>query len=249
LNEEDIQTLFDHLYTARFRVKDGMLTRYSIEGDMAMPAQLVPKIAKMPDGMYEFYYGKAYKIGWEGIATELPQDHPIYERTPERLQLWFNLGIDFNNLYKPSYRIDLKPNRYAYFRDGDLYVMGGPLWKKGNPKIALVEKGAAPFFDAGRPSRETIERYGLKLPEKQYLVLGDNHAMSGDSRVFGFVPEGNLRGAPSFLFWPYGSRWGIPNQPPYPWITVPNITIWGLFLATMVIWWAIRRYRWKTKKF
>jgi signal peptidase I len=245
LDDQDIQTLFDNLYTARFRVKDGMATRYSMEGNVAMPAQLVPKLTNVPDGMYEFYYGKAYKIGWEGIATQLPKTHPIYERTPERLQLWFNLGIDFNNLYKPSYRIDLRPNRYAYFRDGDLYVMGGPLWKKGNPKIAL----AAPFVDAGQPNKETIERFGLKLPEKSYMVLGDNHAMSGDSRVFGFVPEGNLRGAPSFLFWPYGSRWGIPNQPAYPWFTIPNITVWGLFLVIMGIWWAIQHYRWKTKRF
>jgi signal peptidase I len=245
LDDEDIQTLFDHLYTARFRVKGGMATRYSLEGDMVLPAQLVPKLNGVPDGMYEFYHGKAYKIGWQGIATELAATHPIYERTPERLQFWFNLGIDFNNLYKPSYRIDLKPNRYAYFRNGDLYVMGGVLWKKGNAKIS----SAAPFVDAGLPTKETIERFGLKLPDKQYLVLGDNHAMSGDSRVFGFVPEGNLRGAPSLIFWPYGSRWGIPNQPPYPWFTLPNVTIWTLFLIVLAIWYAIHRYRWRTKRF
>ena len=59
-----------------------------------------------------------------------------------------------------------------------------------------------------------------------YLVLGDNHAMSGDSRYFGFVPEDNLRGGASFIFWPPDPRWGRPPQPPIPHFTIPNLMIW-----------------------
>ncbi len=243
LNDQDIKTLFSNLYTARFSVKSGLISRYSVGGHEAMPLQLVPRISDVPDGLYEFYYGKAYQIGWQGLATELPNSHPIYQQTPERLLLWFNLGLDFNNLYKPSSRVNIRPNRYAYFRDGDLFVMGQPLWKKGDTSLAAFEqqeqkhaKDYIPFVDCGPPNHAMIQQLGLKIPEKSYLVLGDNHAMSGDSRVFGFVPEDNLRGAPSFIFWPAGSRWGIPNQPPYPWFTLPNISIWVLFLIVCAIW-------------
>ena len=245
LDEASLDTLFSNLYTARFRIKNGCLSRYNIEGSEAMPSQFVPRIEGVPDGMYEFYYGKAYKIGWQGIAHELPVDHPLYLKTPERLLLWFNLGLDFNNLYKPSYRLSLRPHRYAYFRNGDLFVMGQYLWKQGDPRLSAFidrEKSLAtnpsyvPFIDKGVPDKETIANFGLKIPEQSYLVLGDNHAMSGDSRVFGFVPEGNLRGAPNWIFWPYGNRWGTPNQPSYPWFTGPNLFIWSLFVLVLIIW-------------
>ncbi len=247
----DIETLFSHLYTARFKVKNSMVTRYSISSE-PMPNQLVPRLPDVPDGTYEFYYGKAYKIGWTGVATELPHDHPLYLQTPERLLLWFNLGLDFNNLYKPSSRSSLLPNRYAYFRDGDFYVMGQPLWEKDNASLKAFEasensrittKNYVPFVDAGPPTKEMIEECGLKIPSNKYLVLGDNHAMSGDSRIFGFVPAGNLRGAPSLIFWPYGENWGTPNQPPYAWVTLPNAIIWILFIIILVIWNMIHRRR------
>ena len=59
-----------------------------------------------------------------------------------------------------------------------------------------------------------------------YLVLGDNHAMSADSRDFGFVPENNLRGGGTLIFWPIGKRFGTLPQPSYPWFTLPNFTMW-----------------------
>ncbi len=65
-----------------------------------------------------------------------------------------------------------------------------------------------------------------------YLVLGDNHAMSADSRQFGFVPEENLKGGVSFLFSPPGQRWGKAPQPAQPHSTFPNLTIWAAFLLT-----------------
>ncbi len=92
----------------------------------------------------------------------------------------------------------------------------------------------APFDDAGPPLKdgkidvEFLKRYGLTIPEKMYLVLGDNHAMSADSRYFGFVPQDNLRGGASFIFWPPGPRWGRPPQPPIAHLTIPNMAVWSL---------------------
>ena len=47
-----------------------------------------------------------------------------------------------------------------------------------------------------------IKQFGLKIADDAILALGDNYAMSADSRVFGFVPTKNLRGSPVFTFWP-----------------------------------------------
>jgi signal peptidase I len=107
-----------------------------------------------------------------------------------------------------------------------------------------------PFIDNGPPFTQTgtldidlIKRYGLQIPDKMYLALGDNHAMSGDSRIFGFVPQDNLRGGPTWIFWPPGPRWGAPNQPPYPWFTLPTIAVWGTAIVIFGIYWAIHRRR------
>lgn len=42
----------------------------------------------------------------------------------------------------------------------------------------------------------------LQVPEGQYFVLGDNRPISCDSREFGLVPAGNLKGKVRARFWP-----------------------------------------------
>jgi signal peptidase I len=86
-----------------------------------------------------------------------------------------------------------------------------------------------------------IQAFGVKIPEKQYLVLGDNHAISADSRVFGFIPEDNLQGAPSLIIWPPGSRLGLPEQKPYPLINTPRLIVWGTAAGIFLIWQLIHR--------
>jgi len=48
----------------------------------------------------------------------------------------------------------------------------------------------------------------FEIPEKEYLMLGDNGPSSADSRIWGFVPEENIIGRASFIWWP-PSRWRI----------------------------------------
>ncbi len=234
LKEKHLRAIFDNLYTARFVVENGFAKRYGSN----QRGSSLPSLADVPDGCYEFYYGKAYEVHWQGITTELPPNHPLYRFDKERVQLLYNLGIEFDLHWSPrSKHQQLIPSRYAYFRNGDLYLLGAPILQKTDPMLtAFVEKEKtkkAPFIDAGPPMNADgtlnipfIQQYGLKIPPKSYLALGDNHAMSADSRDFGFVPESNLRGGPDFIFWPPGSRWGAPNQPPYPWINAPRVIIW-----------------------
>jgi signal peptidase I len=44
----------------------------------------------------------------------------------------------------------------------------------------------------------------LVVPANEYFVLGDNRAVSSDSRDWGFVPKANIIGRAAFVYWPLG---------------------------------------------
>jgi len=255
LQQRHIDALFSNLYTARFDVHDNYARRYSAGSNRYTPGS--PRLQGVPNGTYEFYFGKAWKVNWGGILSALPESHPLYNKSPEFLQLLYNLGLDFNRIFSPSANnLVFFPNRYAYFRDGDLYLLGAPVIKKEdstlstfherekkrneNPKehppyIPFVDYGP-PVDESGAYKRDFIRTFGVTVPEKHYLVLGDNHAMSADSRRFGFVPEENLQGAPSIIFWPPGDRFGIPMQKPYTILVLPRLIIWAIAFIIFISW-------------
>ena len=94
----------------------------------------------------------------------------------------------------------------------------------------------APINSDGSLDKEKIARLGLKIPDKMYFVLGDNHAQSADSRVFGFVPENNLKGCPKVIFWPLGSRFGELPQATGPSVTLPRSLVWSAAWVITIIW-------------
>lgn len=262
LSQQHLDALMDHMYTARFVVKDGRAARYSYESTRFGPES--PHMPGVPNGTYEFYNGVAHQIGFASLSWELPKDHPIYSHDPAHVQLLYNLGIEFNTVFEPkANNIFAYPLRYAYFREGDLFLLGAPVFKKDDPiliKFNQREKTKqeqasenAPyvaFKDYGPPltkegsiDKEFLAAFGLKIPPKGYLTLGDNHAMSADSRFFGFVPEDNLQGAPDLIVWPPGDRWGCPPQKPYPWFNIPRTIVWSILASIALIWLAIHRYR------
>jgi signal peptidase I len=245
LTEEHVKQIAKSLITCRFVVDHGVAYRYGMKVKKPSTVSYLPRLPDVPDGTYEIQNGKAYKVMWGGVTRELPSNHPLYRNDPERVQLLYNLGIELVNFYGPAKNSRLHPSRYAYFRNHDLYLLGAPVVKKDDPALTLFLKKEyqkqsistsvrpyLPFDDAGPPLTDEgkidvdfIRKYGLVIPDGMYLALGDNHAMSADSRQFGFVPEDNIRGGPSFLFWPPGPRWGRPSQPPYPHLTVPNVLV------------------------
>lgn len=243
LQERHLQAILKHMTTCRFAVKNGMAWRLGWNGKDLIP--YLPKLPGVPDGTYEIQDGKVYKLPFpripilgiftNGITKELPSDHPLYSQDPEMIYKLYNLGIEFLNQCLPKSKLQkIIPSRYGYFRDGDLYLLGAPILKKGDATLsAFIESERSKpisFVDAGPPSIEEIRKNGLQIPEKMYLALGDNHAMSADSRDFGFVPEDNLKGGVSFLFSPPGKRWGSAPQPSQPHATFPNITVWAVFI-------------------
>lgn len=259
LKREHLDAIMDNMYTARFVVKDGRAHRYS--ADSKRFYRYNPEFPGVPDGTYEFYYGQGKKVSWGGVAFDLPKDHPLYKRDPANIQRLFNYGIDMNTYYDPNPgNIANFPNRYAYFRDGDLYLLGGPIMKKDDPILVAFNKreeereqsSAKPyvaFKDFGPPLKDGkydvdfIRTFGITLPPKSYLVLGDNHAMSADSRVFGFVPQENLQGTPCLILWPPGDRWGCPAQKPYPLLVKPRLIVWGGVALLTLLYFLFHWYR------
>lgn len=229
LTRKDLETLFKGLYTSRFRVQSGFALRYGVPSNFQ--GYFTPKLSQVPNGMYEFFNGCGYEIGWGSHAKLLPAEHPLCQFSVENFKTLFNFGITFDMHGVAGKRERHFSHRFAYFREGDFYVGESLLFSKGDPRIEkyLGEEGAqamsqgqkigrfsdptAPFLEDGKSlDKDRIRVFGLQVPEGHYLALGDNFSLSSDSRDFGFVPEGNLRGSPVFIFWPIGSRWGLPLQ-------------------------------------
>lgn len=257
MQEKDLDALANHLTTCRFHVQNGKGMRIGTPFN-DLYSRYFPSLLEIPDGTYEIQNGVASQVYWAGISRTLPPSHPIYQAVRQQIQTFFNLGIEWMTLYSPAQSNPFFPSRYAYFRSGDLYLMGKPILLKEDANLlAFVkrekERGEkspsySPFIDQGPPllpngslDRGKIERFGLKIPTNGYLALGDNHAMSSDSRQFGFVPQDNLRGKVSFLFWPIGPRFGSLSQPTYPWFTPANEILWSVAILTLLSYWLYRR--------
>ena len=257
LQKQHLDAIMENMYTARFVVNNGIARRYSVETGPIHSSG--PHFPGLEDGTYEFYFGKGYQVGWGAITYELPKNNPLYSHEPGNVQKLYNQGMEMSSHFEPHSRHQaLFPHRYAYFRDGDLYLLGAPIFKKDDP--ALVEflkreekksqqssanRPYIPFKDYGSPEKEGkydldfIRTFGITVPDKHYLALGDNHAISGDSRVFGFVPEDNIQGSPCLIVWPPGDRLGHPPQKPYPVFVLPRMIVWSIVGVILIIWYLI----------
>lgn len=254
LQMHHIEKIKEHMTTCRFTVKNGIACRQG--WNVKEWDKYLPRLPGVPDGTYEIQDGKATKLPFpaipifgiftNGASVALADDHPLYRVDLAQIHTLYNLGFEFMTHYAPlSQNQKASPSRYAYFKNQDLYLMGAPVMLHDDPTLIAFNQREreresmattlhpySAFKDEGAPTLEEIQAHGIKVPEHMYLALGDNHAMSADSRQFGFVPEDNLKGGVSFLFAPPGERWGRPPQAPQPHATFPNLAIWiGFCLA------------------
>jgi signal peptidase I len=273
LKEEHLKKIFAGMYTARFTVENEKLFRweYSFFGDLLntiglgktkhKPYAFTPKMAGLPNGTYEYYNGIPYKVNLEGVLTKVKSDHPLAQYNIDTLRLFYNGGIELDEHFMPSIeRYSLEPQRFTYFREGDLYSMGAQVMAKDDSLLQnfvareMEKEETAPsykpyeaFVDQAAPSLEIIRKFGITVPDKNYLVLGDNFAMSADSRDFGFVPESNIRGVPKMLFWPPGKRFGAPRQKGYDTFTASRVAVWVLAGVAIGSWTYYQRKRRKER--
>ena len=92
------------------------------------------------------------------------------------------------------------PGETLELRNKKVYVNGQPL---DEPYVHFLE----PASDAQEvTSFDVRERYGpVRVPEGQYFVMGDNRDNSQDSRYWGFLPRGYIKGRALMIYWSYES--------------------------------------------
>lgn len=253
LSQNHLNTIKNHLVTSRFIIKDGMAFKYSPKADFSFLQGLYLS-KNIADGCYEIQNGLAVKILFGGIQKTLSSKHILNNLDNNLIINLFNAGITFNSSYLPISPYQLTfPLRYAFYSQENLYVMNTPLFMKtddflqkflhkelqkqtssfdSTPYIGFLP-AAIPHMTDKDNFHNFIKNFGITVPEKHVLVLGDNYAMSADSRDFGFVPEQNLLGSPTVIVWPFGKRFGFLPQPNYP-INTATILTWSSFLALLL---------------
>ncbi len=91
-------------------------------------------------------------------------------------------------------RVIALPGERVAIRDGNVYING-----------RLLDESAYPVT----PDRSRYPDYQERVvPEGTVFVLGDNRPESEDSRIWGFVPQENIKGRAFLLWWPlWRAKW------------------------------------------
>lgn len=92
---------------------------------------------------------------------------------------------------KTSYikRVIALPGEHIQIKDGKVYINGEEFKEDYLPEGTKTNAETGQFID-------------LIVPEETVFVMGDNRAVSGDSRMFGCIPYEKIEGKVVVRFWP-----------------------------------------------
>ena len=90
------------------------------------------------------------------------------------------------------------PGETVELRNKKVYIDGKPL---DEPYVHFLDPEPAAEEVT---SFDVRERYGpVRVPAGQYFVMGDNRDNSQDSRYWGFLPRGHIKGRALMIYWSF----------------------------------------------
>ena len=90
------------------------------------------------------------------------------------------------------------PGETLELRNKKVFIDGQPL---DEPYVHFLDPEG---YAQEVTSFDVRERYGpVRVPEGQYFVMGDNRDNSQDSRYWGFLPRGYIKGRALMIYWSY----------------------------------------------
>ena len=90
------------------------------------------------------------------------------------------------------------PGETLELRAKTVYINGKPL---DEPYVHFLTAASA---GSEVTSADVRERYGpVTVPPDQFFVMGDNRDNSQDSRYWGFLPRGHVKGKALMIYWSY----------------------------------------------
>jgi signal peptidase I len=93
------------------------------------------------------------------------------------------------------------PGETVELRNKKVYINGKPL---DEPYVHFLTPPSSDYQEV--TSFDVRERYGpVSVPPDQYFVMGDNRDNSQDSRYWGFLPRGYIKGRAALIYWSYES--------------------------------------------
>lgn len=184
---------------------------------------------KIPTGSMEntLLVGDWLLVNKAVYGTEVPFTGirlPAFEN-PERGDIVvFKYPLDESQSYVK--RVVGTPRDRVAMRRGELYVNGvrqaeayvqhlQPDGDYYDRQFEWQRRFLAPEVDVDtyRPTRDD---WGpIVVPEEKYFVMGDNRDNSQDSRYWGFVDRGLIKGQPLFIYYSYDAN----KLRPLPWLT------------------------------
>ena len=93
------------------------------------------------------------------------------------------------------------PGETIELRNKKIYINGKPL---DEPYVHFLTPPPSEFQEV--TSSDLRETYPpATVPQDAYFVMGDNRDNSQDSRYWGFLPRGNIKGKALLIYWSYES--------------------------------------------